>query len=37
MKYILHTHYICLARAAMVVDLLAFSIGGSFEPLTPEP
>ena len=45
MKHILHTHYICLARDAMVVVIksrqyeVGFlpSVSGSFEPLAPEP
>ena len=44
MKYILHAHYTCLARDALVVLLIydiriGFSllVAGSFEPLAPEP
>ena len=45
MKHILHAHYICLARDAMVVVIKSrqYEIGflpfgiGSFQPLAPEP
>ena len=42
--YILHAHYICLARDAVVVVInlrrlkqVSLLVSGSFEPLAPEP